>query len=142
MARGYDARSSAQRSRYKGASTLKLEDLADYLQGETDAITADMEALLKESADELKDQIKKDSPVDSGEYAEGWIVTKRQKPGEVEYVVRNKTKYQLTHLLEHGHDNPLTGDRVPGIPHINDNADSAIRECGDNIDKMMKKVNS
>ena len=140
MARGYDDRSSESRNRYKGASTLKLEDLADYLQSECDVLTADMEALLKASADDLKEKIMADSPKDTGAYALGWVVTKRQKPGDVEFVVRNKTKYQLTHLLEHGHDNPLTGDRTPGIPHINDNADHSIRECGDNIDKMMKKV--
>ena len=139
MAKDADFRTSASRNRYKGSATLTLDNLADYLQSECDAITRDMEKVLKESADELKEKIISDSPVDEGEYKEGWIVSKRQKPGEVEYVVRNKTKYQLTHLLEHGHDNPLTGKRTEGIPHINDNADKAIRKCGDKIDNELKK---
>ena len=119
---------------------LKLEDLADYLQGECEAITKDMEKTLKESAEELKEKIKADSPVDSGRYKEGWIVTKQQSAGEVNFIVRNKTSYQLTHLLEHGHENPLTGKRTEGIPHINNNADAAIRKCGDKINSDMRKA--
>ena len=119
---------------------LTLESLSDYLQSQCDVISKDMEKIMKESAEELKDQIMKDSPVDTGEYKEGWIVTKSQKPGEVEFVVRNKSKYQLTHLLEHGHDNPLTGNRTEGIPHINNNADAAIRKCSNEIDREMRKA--
>jgi hypothetical protein len=139
MAKDADFRSSATRNRYTGVSQIKLEDLADYLQGECDAITADMENLLKESAHELRDKIEQDSPEKHGDYKAGWTVTKRQSAGEVTFVVRNATKYQLTHLLEHGHDNPLVGERTEGIPHINNNADVAIRKCGDDIDRLMKK---
>ncbi|MBR1751906.1 MAG: HK97 gp10 family phage protein [Ruminococcus sp.] len=140
MASDADFRSSASRNRYKGVKSLSLEDLADYLQNECDIITKDTEKLLKDSADELKEKIKEDSPYETGEYMEGWVISKRQKPGEVEYIVRNKDKYQLTHLLEHGHDNPLTGNRVNGIPHINKNADDAIRKCGDRIDADTRKA--
>lgn len=121
------------------ANDLKLENLADYLQGECEAITKQMEQELKESAEELKEQIKADSPIDTERYREGWTVTKQQSPGNVSYIVRNKTSYQLTHLLEDGHDNPLTGKRTEGIPHIKDNADKAIRKCGDKIDNELKK---
>lgn len=144
MARGYDDRSSATRNRYKGASTLKLEDLADYLQGECGIITSDVEELLEKNANTLADKIEADSPKDTGEYSSGWIVTERQKPGKVEFVVRNIRKYRLTHLLEKGHDlkdkNGVKYGEVPPKPHINDNADQAIRECSDGIDKILKKV--
>lgn len=143
MAKDADFRTSATRNRYTGVSQIKLDDLADYLQGECDAITADMENLLKESAHELRDKIEQDSPEKHGDYKAGWTVTKRQSAGEVTFVVRNATKYQLTHLLEHGHDlldsDGVKYGEVAGIPHINNNADVAIRKCGDDIDRLMKK---
>lgn len=121
------------------ADGLSLENLSDYLQSECEAITKDIESELKESAEALKETIKEQSPVRSERYKEGWTVTKQQSAGNVSFVVRNKTSYQLTHLLEHGHDNPLTGERTEGIPHINDNADKAVRKCGDSIDKIIRK---
>lgn len=158
MAKDADWRTSAQRNRYQGVKkfgqTIKLEDLADYLQSECDAITVQMEQVLKESAEELKEKIKEDSPKDSGRYRLGWIVSKQSYASDyhanrayasthhaltVNYVVRNRWCPTLTHLLENGHDNPLTGKRTEGIPHIKDNADKAIRKCGDKIDNELKK---
>lgn len=158
MAKDADWRTSAQRNRYQGVKkfgqTIKLEDLADYLKGECDVITTQMEQVLKESAEELKEKIKDDSPENTGEYKLGWIVSKQSYAANynanrtyasthhaltVNFVVRNKWKPSLTHLLEHGHDNPLIGNRTDGIPHIDDNADAAIRKCGDEIERLMKK---
>ena len=52
-----------------------------------------------------------------GRYARGWTY-KKTKNG---YVIHNKTDYQLTHLLENGHDIVRGGKKVghsPAIPHI------------------------
>lgn len=52
-----------------------------------------------------------------GKYAKGWAIKKQGK----QTIVYNRTDYQLTHLLEHGHDLVSHGKKVgfvKGQPHI------------------------
>lgn len=67
----------------------------------------------------------------SGEYARGWSVrTKRLKYG-FQGIIYNRTKPQLTHLLENGHvvkpdpTRPGRKHRVNGIKHIGPARDMA-----------------
>jgi hypothetical protein len=64
----------------------------------SDSLDKTAEATAKEAVKKLKETSPKGH---SGRYAKGWAV-KRTKKGEV--YVYNKTDYQLTHLLENGHD--------------------------------------
>lgn len=63
---------------------------------------------LAQTADEAVDMLRQTSPVRTGKYAEGWEVTKNG----AEYVVHNAKHYQLTHLLENGHDVVVNGQKV------------------------------
>lgn len=66
-------------------------------------------------------------------YANGWVAEYENIPGGgVRTIVRNKTSYQLTHLLENGHaivnQYGATGKRVAAIKHIGPAEERGINE--------------
>jgi len=79
------------------------------------------EALKANITDACKDgrsYLRTNSPKRTGDYAKGWSYkVDEDVPGSYTGHVYNKTKYQLTHLLEKGHAK-RNGGRVDGIPHI------------------------
>lgn len=86
---------------------------------------------LKETSPKLKKPKKGRTP---GKYAKGWEAKKTtQHSYAPEYIVRNKTDYQLTHLLENGHavigkDGVRREGSYGKVPHINKAADEEIEE--------------
>lgn len=118
--------------------TVKIDDIASaimdelltYEQNVADGIKKDVKAVAKSCADELKST----SPKDTGEYADGWRAKKKFESREqVEYVIHNKDKYQITHLLEHAHKIGDTGKMSKPQPHI--------EKARQNAEKLlMKKV--
>lgn len=91
------------------------------------------EAAAKVSKDAVK-ELKATSPKrpGGGRYAKGWAVKKVGK----QTVIHNRTDYQLTHLLEKGHDIVSHGKKVghyDGVEHIA----PVEREV---IDKMTEEV--
>lgn len=76
--------------------------LKDYV-GDVDTI---VEESAKEAADICANQLKNTSPNGpgrKGHYRTGWAVKPRREGRLVSFVVYNKRKPQLTHLLEYGH---------------------------------------
>lgn len=69
-----------------------------------------LDSACQEVADEAEQKLHESSPVLTGYYAKGWTVTK--KAGSASYEVHNATDYQLTHLLEKGHDIVVNGKKV------------------------------
>ena len=57
-----------------------------------------------EVAKETVQKLKNTSPRKAGDYAKGWKVSKKRAKGLTTLIVHNATNYQLTHLLENGHD--------------------------------------
>ena len=55
-----------------------------------------------------------ESPNRTGDYRKGWTASKVGGS----WVIHNKDRYQLTHLLENGHPSRLTGVPVPPQEHI------------------------
>lgn len=76
----------------------------------------------------------------TGKYAKGWALKVPKKGAAIVY---NK-RYQLTHLLEHGHKTRFkTGayghkKNVEAKPHIADVADKVAEEFPENINKYLK----
>lgn len=69
----------------------------------------------------------------SGRYAKGWTSTKRG----TKYVIRNRTDWQLTHLLEKGH--ALTqGGRARAFPHIKPVEEKVIKAYYDGTVKVIQ----
>ena len=100
------------------ADVVKVDDLAGEIvlavKTYTEEVGAAIEEAVKETARALAADLRETSPKDTGEYAKGWTA---RKEGPGRYVVYNKKKPQLTHLLEHGHAK-RGGGRVEGRPHI------------------------
>ena len=100
------------------ADVVKVDDLAGEIvlavRTYTEEVGEAIEEAVKETAQALATDLRETSPKDTGEYAKGWTA---RKEGPGRYVVYNKKKPQLTHLLEHGHAK-AGGGRVEGIPHI------------------------
>ena len=84
---------------------------------EVDEVFKEVEqGVAKEGAEKLR-QTSPKRRGGRGKYARGWTY-KKTKTG---FIIHNKTDYQLTHLLENGHDIVRAGKKVghsPAIPHI------------------------
>ena len=62
-------------------------------------VAEDIDIAKNEVSKEFKTNVTKDSPEETGSYQKGWRIKKFKKSN----IIYNKTDYQLTHLLEHGH---------------------------------------
>lgn len=109
-----------------GLDTL-TDDIVQFFQRGADDITANVMKASKLCATKCAENIRADSPSDSGDYKKGWVARKTQNG----YVVYNRKKPNLEMILENGHiiaRGEYRGKRVKGKPHIYKNADDAREE--------------
>lgn len=99
------------------AKNNSLNDLNTFLNDYVSAVDKNVDLAAKDTAEEAAKALKYTSPALTGHYAKGW--TWKKVNGH--YIVYNKTDYQLTHLLEYGHDVVAYGKKVGHVaaqPHI------------------------
>ena len=66
----------------------------------------------------MKKEISANAPKRTGAYKKSWAVKKtKETSNSLVMTVHSKNRYQLAHLLEHGHAK-RGGGRVAAIPHI------------------------
>ena len=88
------------------------------LQEYADLAAAEMKKAVKKTATEVKKEIAANAPVKSGRYKKSWTAKKiKENSHTLEMTVHSKDRYQIAHLLEHGHAK-RGGGRVAAIPHI------------------------
>lgn len=97
--------------------------IIDSLDVYSEELGKGVDNLAKKVATECKKQVASTSPKKTGSYSQGWAVKKQGN----NYVVYNKTDYQLTHLLEKGHLN-RDGSRTPAKVHIKPAEQKAIAD--------------
>ncbi len=94
-------------------------------------------SLAKECVQRLRDTSPRSKGKNAGAYAKGWTLkttSTRQRQGIETVTVYNQSHYQLTHLLEYGHDLPQ-GGRAEAKEHIAPVANWASSE----IDRRLKE---
>lgn len=80
--------------------------------------TEDLKDAVKETAVSVRKDIQAGAPTDTGKYKKSWSVKNLHEDGDsIELVVYSRNRYQIAHLLEHGHAK-RSGGRVAARPHI------------------------
>ena len=97
-------------------------------------VAEDINIAKNEVSKEFKIDVTKDSPEQTGSYQKGWRIKKFKKSN----IIYNKTDYQLTHLLEHGHINKDGGRTSPRI-HIRPNEEKAVKDFLKRVKKAVKE---
>lgn len=117
----------------KGISNEITKILQEYSDEVSENLEMAKEVTAKETVKELKKTSPKRKGKGGGKYAKGWKVSDiRGKK-----VIHNK-KYQLTHLLEHGHAK-INGGRVAARVHIRPAEEKAIKNYIERVERAIKK---
>ena len=104
------------------AQTVSIDRLAETIMtGLTEYADATTD-LVKESVQEVSKEVKKEistnAPKRTGAYKKSWATKKtKETSNSLVMTVHSKNRYQIAHLLEHGHAK-RGGGRVAAIPHI------------------------
>ena len=123
------------------ASTININDMADVimrgLTGYAELATDDMKEAVKNASTTVRKEIKANAPEDTGKYAKSWTAKKvRETSQTLTMVVHSKNRYQLAHLLEHGHAK-RGGGRVSGKTHIAPAEQMGIEQLENAIEKAL-----
>ena len=77
-----------------------------------------MKKAVRKTAASVKKEISANAPKKSGRYKKSWTTKKtKENSHSLEMTVHSRDRYQIAHLLEHGHAK-RGGGRVAAIPHI------------------------
>jgi hypothetical protein len=110
------------------------KEIQKALQAYVHEVADDLDIAKNEVSNQLKKELTQDSPEKTGDYKKGWRVKKFKKVN----IVHNKTDYQLTHLLEHGHVK-INGGRTDAQVHIRPNEEKAVKEFLGRVEKAVKR---
>lgn len=109
------------------------KQLDDILSEYQNNVTNTVDNIADHVAEETAKELKTNSPKRTGKYAKGWTYkTAGEYTLSKTYTVHNKSKYQLTHLLEKGHVG-RNGKRVKAVPHIEQVERKAIKKMEERL---------
>ena len=92
--------------------------IMDELEKYAELASDDLKAAVKETAASVRKDIQAGAPVDTGKYKKSWSVKNVHEDSEsIDLVVHSRNRYQIAHLLEHGHAK-RGGGRGAAKPHI------------------------
>ena len=110
-----------------------MEGLQEY----ADLASEDVKAAVRKAGKNVKADIAANAPKRTGAYSKSWTgKTQKETANSLEVVDHSKNRYQLAHLLEHGHAK-RGGGRVAGKPHIAPAEEKAIKELEQEITRKL-----
>ncbi|MFR5327130.1 MAG: HK97 gp10 family phage protein [[Clostridium] innocuum] len=110
-----------------------MEGLKEY----ADLASDDVKKAVRKAGNTVRKEISENAPKDTGAYAKNWSVKKtKETSNSLEVTVYSKNRYQLAHLLEHGHAK-RGGGRVAARPHIAQAEQSAVETLDSEIAKAL-----
>ena len=100
--------------------------------------TESVKEAVKKSGQMVRKEIRANAPKDTKAYQKSWSVKKeRETATQLHLIVHSRNRYQLAHLLEHGHAK-RGGGRVKGQPHILPAQEVGMRQLESDIEKELK----
>ncbi len=123
-------------------NTIKIDELSnEIMKGmqEYSTYAADeVKSAVNRAGASVKKDISTNAPKRSGTYAKSWTVKKtKETSSKLEVTVHSRTRYQLAHLLEHGHAK-RGGGRVTGKEHIRPAEEKAVHELEESLERRLK----
>lgn len=110
-----------------------MEGLKEY----ADLASDDVKKAVRKAGNTVRKEISENAPKDTGAYTKSWSVKKtKETSNSLEVTVYSKNRYQLAHLLEHGHAK-RGGGRVAARPHIAQAEQSAVETLDSEIAKAL-----
>ncbi len=116
-----------------------LEDtVMEYLNDYADVSAEGMKKAVRKAGNTVKKEISANAPKDTGAYSKSWAVKNtKETANALEVTVYSRNKYQLAHLLEHGHAK-RNGGRTAGKSHIAPAEETGIRQLEAEIERSLK----
>ena len=112
--------------------------IMDGLKEYADLAADDMKKAVKKAGTSVRKEIQQNAPSDTGGYAKSWAVkTEKESSDSIQLIVHSKNRYQLAHLLEHGHVK-RGGGRVAGKSHIAPAEENAVRQLEEEIERSLR----
>ena len=124
------------------ARKVKIDGLADAVMKELDeyskVIDEDMRKAVSKAGQTVRKEISANAPKRHGDYAKSWSTKKtRQTSRSLEVTVYSRNRYQLAHLLEHGHAK-RNGGRTRAQVHIAPAEQNGIRQLEEDIKRSIR----
>lgn len=118
-----------------GLCDAVMEGLMEYASLTTDTV----KDAVKVSAKTVKKEIQANAPQRTGRYKKSWTSKKTaENSNSMTVTVYSKDRYQIAHLLEHGHAK-RGGGRVAGKAHIAPAEEQGRKELLDRIERGLNK---
>lgn len=111
-----------------------MRELEDYKDTTSDGV----KAAVRKAGNTVKKDIQANAPQQTGKYAKSWAVkTTKESSNAMEVTVHSRNRYQLAHLLEHGHAK-RNGGRVAARPHIAAAEEAGIEQLESEIERSIR----
>lgn len=123
--------------------TVSVDQLADVIiQGLTEYADAKSDMVkqsVKDVSKEVRKEISANAPKRTGAYKRSWAVKKtNETSNSLTMTVHSKNRYQIAHLLEHGHAK-RGGGRVAARPHIAPAEEHGVKLLEQKIERGLKE---
>ena len=123
-------------------SRVSIGNMADAIMRElneyADATADGVKSAVKKAAKTVKSEIQSGAPVRTGAYKKSWATKNTAESSHrLEITVYSRNRYQLAHLLEHGHAK-RGGGRVAARPHIASAEQSGMEQLEQEITRCIR----